>query len=242
MTFKADDLQPATPVTSETAAKPASHDTAPPPALLDFMLKDWKPASGKPPPRVKYAEGHQQRRRALSKLFPGETLVIPTGHEKVRANDTYYRFRPGTDFYYLTGNHEPDCVLVMEPTDERPPRRALRRAEPGPLGRDLLHRPQQGRALGRPAPRREAERAPLRRARGPRAARARQDPLRPRAAGKVRVLRGMSEKVDAAVPARAAEDKAFAAALSELRLIKDEFEIERARGRRSPRRSAASRT
>src|SRR4051812_12007052 len=115
MTFKAEN-QPSTPTTSEPAARPASHDTVPPPALLDFMLKDWKPASSKPPPRVKYAEGHFQRRRALSKLFPGETLVIPTGHEKVRANDTNYRFRPGTDFYYLTGNHEPDCVLVLEPT------------------------------------------------------------------------------------------------------------------------------
>ena len=27
----------------------------------------------------------------------------------------YYRFRAGTDFYYLTGNQEPDCVLVLVP-------------------------------------------------------------------------------------------------------------------------------
>ena len=42
--------------------------------------------------------------------------MVPTGHEKVRANDTTYRFRPGSDFYYLTGNQEPDCVLVMLPS------------------------------------------------------------------------------------------------------------------------------
>ena len=105
------------PVTSEPAAKPASHDTVPPPALLDFMLKDWKPAPAKLPARLKNADAFHARRRALSKLFPGETLVIPTGHEKVRANDTVYRFRAGTDFYYLTGNLEPDCVLVMQPQE-----------------------------------------------------------------------------------------------------------------------------
>jgi Xaa-Pro aminopeptidase len=81
------------------------------------MVKDWKPASGKPTPRLKGAEAFAARRRALSKLFPGEALVVPTGHEKVRANDTNYRFRPGSDFYYLTGNVEPDCVLVMEPQE-----------------------------------------------------------------------------------------------------------------------------
>jgi Xaa-Pro aminopeptidase len=31
---------------AEAPAKPASHDTTPPPALLDFMMKGWKPQSG----------------------------------------------------------------------------------------------------------------------------------------------------------------------------------------------------
>ena len=50
-----------------------------------------------------------------SAAFPGETLVIPTGREKVRANDTDYPFRPGSDFVYLTGEHDPDAVLVLRP-------------------------------------------------------------------------------------------------------------------------------
>jgi Xaa-Pro aminopeptidase len=32
---------------------------------------------------------------------------------KVRSNDTYYPFRPCSDFFYLTGNREPDCVLAL---------------------------------------------------------------------------------------------------------------------------------
>jgi Xaa-Pro aminopeptidase len=80
------------------------------------MVTDWKAPNTKLPKPVAGFESYERRRRALSQKFPGETLVIPTGHEKVRANDTNYPFRAGTDFYYLTGNTEPDCVLVLEPT------------------------------------------------------------------------------------------------------------------------------
>ena len=52
---------------------------------------------------------------ALSERFSGQTLVVPTGPPKVRSNDTDFRFRPGTDFFWLTGEMEPDAVLVMEP-------------------------------------------------------------------------------------------------------------------------------
>ena len=103
------------PVSAPPAPKPATgYDTAPPPALLEFMMQRWRPgASGvaaatPPPPGVR-----RPAQAALSKLFPGEVLVIPTGAGEGASNDTYYRFRPGTDFYYLTGNLEPDCVLVL---------------------------------------------------------------------------------------------------------------------------------
>ena len=92
------------------------HDTATPPALLEFMVTQWAPLAA-PLEIVPNAGGFLSRRRRLSQRFPGEVLVVPTGHEKVRANDTMYRFRPGTDFYYLTGNTEPDCVLMMVPQD-----------------------------------------------------------------------------------------------------------------------------
>ena len=95
--------------------KAASHDQPYPPKLIDFMLSGWKSPSGALPKPIKSAEAHRARRANLSKAFKGEMLVIPTGHEKVRANDTNYRFRPGTEFFYLTGNDEADCVLVLKP-------------------------------------------------------------------------------------------------------------------------------
>ncbi len=56
----------------------------------------------------------------LGEHFVGKTLVIPTGGFKVRANDTDYRFRAGTDFFYLTSCEEPDAVLVISPGVEGP--------------------------------------------------------------------------------------------------------------------------
>ena len=45
--------------------------------------------------------------------------MIPAGRERVRANDTLFRFRPGTDFAYLMGAGEPGALLVLEPDGAR---------------------------------------------------------------------------------------------------------------------------
>lgn len=100
------------------ATKPPArnaYDADIPVNLLQFMLKSWNPKGRKLPKVLPNAAGFKKRRERLSQRFPGELLVIPTGHRKVRANDTYYAFRPGTDFYYLTGAFDHDCVLVLLP-------------------------------------------------------------------------------------------------------------------------------
>ena len=59
-----------------------------------------------------------ERRAKLSALHRGERLIFPAGGRKVRANDTDYRFRPDSTFTWLTawGAHaEPDSLLVLEP-------------------------------------------------------------------------------------------------------------------------------
>ena len=98
-----------------TDGKPAdgteSHDPDFPEAFLSFMRQGWRDTSLPVGPRPEVPH-HAKRRAALSAAFPGETLVIPTGTEKVRANDTDHPFRPGSDFAYLTGDHDPDSVLA----------------------------------------------------------------------------------------------------------------------------------
>lgn len=226
MTFDRSPPRNPQPITSEPSAKPASHDTAAPKALLDFMVRDWKQPTSRPPPKVRYAEAFARRRRALSEAFPGEHLVVPTGHEKVRANDTHYRFRPGTDFYYLTGNLEPDCVLVLEPKDGGGHTDVLF-VEPNPGRSDSTFFTDRVKGELWVGPRLGVEQSRVRfgvaTARGLPELQATLE--RARAAGKVRALRGLSDKVDGALGEATAEDKALAAFLSELRLVKDAWEL-----------------
>ncbi|MER8186674.1 aminopeptidase P family protein [Kitasatospora sp. NPDC094015] len=58
------------------------------------------------------------RRAALSARFPGERLVVPAGHLRVRANDTDYAFRAASEYVHLSGDQSEDAVLVGEPAAE----------------------------------------------------------------------------------------------------------------------------
>lgn len=219
----------AQPVTSEPqAAKPAGHDTVPPPALLDFMMKRWKPSTRKLPPKLKHADAFRARRQALSKRFPGETLVIPTGHEKVRANDTYYRFRPGTDFYYLTGNTEPDCVLVLQPK-EGGGHTDILFVEPNPGRSDATFFTDRNKGELWVGPRLGVKESQARyavdEARGLPELADYLGGLHGAVSRPTRVLRGFSGKVDDKLPAQAERDKELGQFLSELRLLKDAQEL-----------------
>ncbi|CDM66989.1 Xaa-Pro aminopeptidase [Pyrinomonas methylaliphatogenes] len=46
--------------------------------------------------------------------------IIASAREAVRSNDTTYRFRQDSDFYYLTGFNEPEAIAVIAPEDEKP--------------------------------------------------------------------------------------------------------------------------
>ena len=100
----------------EGEGQAAPGDPVPPPALVEFMSGGWAPADPVVEAPAAAAPFHAARRQKLSARFPGDWLVVPTGGLKVRANDTDYRFRPGTDFAWLTGCQEPDCVLVLDPS------------------------------------------------------------------------------------------------------------------------------
>jgi len=207
-----------------TPSKPAGHDTAPPEALLELMVTGWKAGSGKPPRAIAHAKAHAARRRALSALFPGEVLVIPTGHEKIRANDTTYRFRPGTEFFYLTGCHEPDVVLVLLPV--RGGHRDVLFVEPnhGRTDATFFTDRMKGELWvgSRPG---VAESAALYAVDEARALTELPAVLGTASPGKVRVLRGFSGATDALCAARPDEERALAEALSEMRLIKDATEV-----------------
>src|SRR5450755_3345864 len=222
---------PAEPMKAPTPAPDApktntGYDSAAPQALLDFMVQRWRPASGKLPRPLTHHAAFAARRRALSRLFAGETLVVPTGEEKVRSNDTAYAFRPGSDFYYLTGNLEADCVLALVPHAEggheswlfvEPNERNSPTFFTDRVKGELWVGPRLGVAQSRE--RYQVEKClPL-------------PELTSRvlheAAGTAphRVLRGFSARADELLAERKREDGALAVALSEMRLIKDALEV-----------------
>lgn len=85
----------------------------------EFMTANWEPRKDLGIVAGDFAAYTPARRDAVSARFPGDRLVIPAGGLKVRSNDTDYRFRPHTAFAHLTGfgtDQEPDAVLVLDPT------------------------------------------------------------------------------------------------------------------------------
>ncbi|HZE39655.1 MAG TPA: aminopeptidase P family protein [Stackebrandtia sp.] len=211
-----------------------SHDPRFPEKFLEFMRTGWGPSGLTDLVAVPQATRHAQRRDAVSQAFPGETLIIPTGAEKVRANDTFFRFRAGSDYAWLTGDYDPEGVLVLRPSSGghdavlyRHPRKSkdsdefFRSAQYGELWVGRRYALDEMAALlgieCRDLAEFEAEVSKLQR-------------------DKARVLRGFDASVDRELEAEEAatdaegnkqltRDAELAAVLSELRLVKDEWEI-----------------
>ncbi|KQQ19340.1 Xaa-Pro aminopeptidase [Rathayibacter sp. Leaf299] len=84
----------------------------------DFIASGWAERDEPLPAAREQASFAAARRERLSALHTGERVVIPAGRLKQRANDTDYPFRAHSAFTWLTGwgaDSEPGAVLVLEP-------------------------------------------------------------------------------------------------------------------------------
>ena len=196
----------------------ASHDSETPENLIRFMLSGWATPPHSPAQPVEGAERFAARRAAVAAAFPGETIVVPTGHEKPRANDTNYRFRPGTEFYYLTGNVEPDNVLVIGPQG------ATLYVEPNPGKTDATFYTDRRKGELWVGPRLGVEQSAQRYGMAAKPlSELRADLDAALARGPWRLLAGVDPLL--VLPAQPERDAALATHLSEMRLIKDELEV-----------------
>jgi Xaa-Pro aminopeptidase len=216
---------PAGQAEAEGRTKTESHDPSFSEALLAFMKTAWRADELLPGPRPEVPH-HAKRRAALSAAFAGVTLVIPTGREKVRANDTNHPFRPGSDFAYLTGEHAPEAVLIMRPNGGGHDATLYLHPRVDRGESDEFFRSRTGELWDGPRPT-LAERADelgIETA----ALAALPAALDDCAPGRTRVLRGLDRTVDAAVRAADADgarDRELAATIAELKLVKDEWEV-----------------
>jgi Xaa-Pro aminopeptidase len=197
-----------------------SHDLPVPDAYSAFMRTGWgeRELDVAPHPITDWARARRER---LVEQFPGERLVIPAGGFKVRANDTDYRFRAETAHTYLCGNQTSDAALVVEdgevvlyarPRSSRDSDEFFRDREYGELwvGR-------------RPSLREISESLGIETRHV--------DELGDRLTGsssstKTRVLRGADSRIDALVAGDDSRDAELARVLSELRLVKDTWELD----------------
>src|SRR5689334_10172025 len=51
----------------------------------------------------------------MRRMQPNSVAIIPAAREARRSNDTHYRFRQVSDFFYLTGFEEPEAIAVIKP-------------------------------------------------------------------------------------------------------------------------------
>jgi Xaa-Pro aminopeptidase len=51
----------------------------------------------------------------MRRMQRNSVAIIPAAREATRSNDTHYRFRQDSDFFYLTGFEEPDAIAVVKP-------------------------------------------------------------------------------------------------------------------------------
>jgi Xaa-Pro aminopeptidase len=98
--------------------KNANRRTTPPSReFLDYISSQWaspeKPAT-KQDPAAPFAKG---RRKKVAQQFSGKLIVIKAGSPKTRSNDTDYRYRPHAAFAHLTGwgsRTVADSVLIID--------------------------------------------------------------------------------------------------------------------------------
>ncbi len=194
-----------------------SHDPPVPDAYAAFMRTGWadREQALTAHPVVPWAAARRQR---LAEQFDGERLVVPAGGFKVRANDTDYRFRAETAHTHLSGNQTSDAVLVVESGESVLYARPRSSRETDEFFRDR----QYGElwAGSRPSLRELSDSLGLE------TRHVDELPDRLTGSAKTRVLRGVDARVDGLVSADEGRDQELARVLSELRLVKDEWELD----------------
>lgn len=86
------------------------------PAFTQYMAQGWGTPERTPPVVPGAATAAGLHRRKVSAAFVGKSLIVGSGTAPVRSNDSYYDFRPNSDFYWLTGAAIEGAVMVLTPS------------------------------------------------------------------------------------------------------------------------------
>lgn len=107
---------------SEEGGRNANRSTTPgSEGFKNFIGSGWAERDEALPQAREQASFAAARRAKVSAAYLGQRLIVPAGDMKQRANDTDYPFRAHSAFAHLTGwgsDSEPGAVLVFEPTTD----------------------------------------------------------------------------------------------------------------------------
>jgi len=85
------------------------------PRLSDFMREGWAPQPDLTSPPAPPPGMLRDRRDRLRQVQPARLpAVIPAGLARRRTNDQFYPFRPSSDYVWLTGDQTPAGVLILD--------------------------------------------------------------------------------------------------------------------------------
>ncbi|GAB3580982.1 aminopeptidase P family protein [Leifsonia lichenia] len=114
--------QPTQPATAAPAPRATSNRSTTPGSdgFKEYIGSGWAEREETLPEAREQATFAAARRAKVSELYRGKRVIVPAGRLKQRSNDTDYAFRAHSAFAHLTGwgsDSEPGSVLVLEPTD-----------------------------------------------------------------------------------------------------------------------------
>jgi Xaa-Pro aminopeptidase len=99
--------EPAPETSTATSSRPPR--LAEIPEFVEYMGKGWDVPDRRPPVVAGATAAAAAHRARVSAQLPGKTLVVTAGEAPTRSNDCSYDFRPHSDFAWLTG-----CTTVEE--------------------------------------------------------------------------------------------------------------------------------
>jgi Xaa-Pro aminopeptidase len=201
---------------TQTELNVEPHDPPVPESYAELMRTGWGDRELELPPHP-IAPRAAARRARLAEAFPDERLVLPAGGFKVRSNDCDFRFRADTAHTYLSGQQTSDAVLVIEGDEATLYARPRSSRNTDEFFRD--------RQYGELWVGRRPSLAEISSSLGVDCRHIDELPGVLGRSGKTRLLRGADARVDALIDADQGRDDEFARVVSELRLVKDEWEI-----------------
>jgi len=201
----------------------------------EYIAGGWAQRDDAVPAPRQHARFAADRRRRISAAYRGKRLIVPAGSLKQRSNDTDFPFRAHSAFAYLTGwgaDSEPGSVLILEPTADGHEATLYFRERAGRDSDEFYANPEIGEFWIGPRP-------SLKQVAGdldlPTAGIADVHSALEAADRNTLVVReadaAVTEQIDRVrEDGDLSADDAFARDLSEMRLVKDEYEISELRG------------